>query len=83
MSKKDAESFLEVISGDAGMKNELRDACSRTLLDFAQKNGFHFTVEEFVESIKDSDYSELSDADLEAVIGGFPSGTVLLNVSMG
>jgi predicted ribosomally synthesized peptide with nif11-like leader len=70
MSKKDTEDFLEVIAKDTGMKKELQEVYSRALLDFAQTKGFHFTMEELVESIKDRNYGALSDAELDDVVGG-------------
>lgn len=79
MSKEAVVEFLNALDSDPSVWNELgsrsvgSELAAGEVVDFAARNGFDFTVEEFSSALEGSvagGGEELSDDDLEAVAGG-------------
>jgi predicted ribosomally synthesized peptide with nif11-like leader len=70
MSKDAVVTFFKTLAERGELAAEYSSAVRNAVTDFAARHGFHFTVEELVETL-DAEGDELSDADLDAVAGGY------------
>ena len=80
MSREAVSAFLLKAEGDAGLRAELESALAREqgavagFLATAERHGFEFTAQEFVDAVRSlrgtEQTDELSDADLRQVAGG-------------
>ena len=67
MSVEDAKKFIEKVNADADFREKLASAKTKEdRMKIAEGEGFSFTVDEFEKAS-----SELSDADLAQVAGGW------------
>jgi hypothetical protein len=82
MSKEAVMELLAKADEDEGLRQELDAIAEESgdhaagLLAVAERHGCHFTAEEFGEALEalSSEGSELSDDDLDAVVGGIGPG---------
>jgi predicted ribosomally synthesized peptide with nif11-like leader len=77
MKRHDVDSFLDAVSNQDRLRQEIDEALegcedrSAATVEFAQKAGFAFSVEEFEEALaKRFGGRELDDTELDAVAGG-------------
>ena len=89
MTATQVTEFLEKVSGDEALQQELAGALAaeddrQAVTNLAQAKGYEFTPEELwaevqkrhAEVQKQQDSDELSDEDLEAVAGGATPGVI-------
>jgi predicted ribosomally synthesized peptide with nif11-like leader len=70
MSKEAVRAFFKTLAERSDLAAEYSSAVRNAVTELAARHEFHFTVEELADTL-DSDGDELSDADLDAVAGGY------------
>ena len=65
MAKESVKKFYEELSKNEDMKNQLAEAQTACVVDFAKKSGYEFTVEEL-----NAEKERLDLSNLDSVAGG-------------
>jgi predicted ribosomally synthesized peptide with nif11-like leader len=80
MSKESVEAFVKRLSEDPQLEQQVQAEAKDTpdpvavLVDLAERNGYQFTAEEFLQAVPED---QLSEADLEGVAGGTDASFVV------